>query len=337
MTFVGIYLVVDFFEKIDNMLGKSLPVAKIIAYFLYKIPFIVTQGIPVAILLGALITLGILKRSHELIALEASGISRLAYVRPIILTAVLATLVCFVFSESISRTLHYRSERIWREDVTRKQSPMTFVHENVWYYGKGVIYQIRLYDRENKAMERVSLFYVDKDFRLTRRIDARRVVWKDSAWNAQNGFELSFDEAKTSQEYFSERSLTLSERPEDFSSIEVVPEELNWLQLYRYAGKIKQEGFNSLPHEVELHLRIASPMTALIFGLLAISIALRHRLEGGVASNIVIALAIGLVFLATLHIGSGMATAGLLPPWVGVWTGNIIACAIMAYFWTTNV
>ena len=43
--FVGIYLMVDFFERVDNMLASEVPFRQIYTYFMYKIPLIVTQGI----------------------------------------------------------------------------------------------------------------------------------------------------------------------------------------------------------------------------------------------------------------------------------------------------
>ena len=40
---VGIYLAVDFFEKIDNFMKSGVPLTRSIPFFLYKIPFIVAQ------------------------------------------------------------------------------------------------------------------------------------------------------------------------------------------------------------------------------------------------------------------------------------------------------
>ncbi len=76
---VGLYLIIDFFEKVDNLLEKHVPAGEILSYFLLKIPFILTQGIPMAVLLGSLVALGILKRNRELIALETAGIKATTY------------------------------------------------------------------------------------------------------------------------------------------------------------------------------------------------------------------------------------------------------------------
>ncbi len=335
VTFVGIYLIIDFFEKVDNMLSKGMPATDIISYFACKIPFIITQGLPAATLLGTLIALGMLKRNHELIAMEASGIHRITYVKPIIIVALFFSVAHFLFAESVARTLNQRSEAIWQETSHNTQS-MAFGHMNIWYHGKGVIYQIRLYDPENQAMEKPSLYLFNEHFNLTGRIDAARIVWDGEGWVARKGLELKFTDRGIQQEQFDEKRLKLHELPGDFGKLQTMPEELNWIQLHRYSSKIRGEGFNSLPYEVELHLRVAYPFTTFIFALLAVTIALRHRIHGGIAANVAVAFIITTVYLAALNMGSGLATAGVLGPALGVWTGNVIFCAVLLYMWITN-
>ena len=53
--FVAIYLIVDFFEHVDQMLANNVPLREIYIYFLWKIPTVATQGIPMAAMLSAII------------------------------------------------------------------------------------------------------------------------------------------------------------------------------------------------------------------------------------------------------------------------------------------
>ena len=73
-----IYLLIDFFERIDDFVerGKSLSLAA--KYFVLKIPLIVGQLTPVIILLGGIIVLGLLNHHGEILALKAVGILRSA-------------------------------------------------------------------------------------------------------------------------------------------------------------------------------------------------------------------------------------------------------------------
>lgn len=60
---ISIYLAVDFFEKIDDFLEKSVPVSTAFLYFMLKIPYMIAQLIPVCILLSVLVVFGLMKKT----------------------------------------------------------------------------------------------------------------------------------------------------------------------------------------------------------------------------------------------------------------------------------
>jgi lipopolysaccharide export system permease protein len=336
LAFVGLYLVIDFFEKVDDLLEKHVPFDQALLYFLYKLPLVAVQGIPMTLLLSTLIALGILKRNRELIALRAAGIHTIRYAGPIALTALAVAMLQFGLGETLARTLNQKSQTIWQEHVQKRKPSLSWKQENVWYRGQNVIYQIRVHDRKLQSLEKVSLFFMDDHFRLTERLDAKRLRWSGSGWIAEEGLALRFTSQEIEQEWFEERAINLPETLDDFSSLATLPEELDWFDLYQYTQKIRKEGYNSIPYEVELHGRGAAPLTTLILTLLGIALALRQGLHEGIASGIGLALIMASLYMALTHVGSSLAIAGILPPIVGVWSGNMIFGALALYLWLTE-
>jgi lipopolysaccharide export system permease protein len=74
-AFLGIYLVVEFFDQFDAFLEQGAGTAAIAQYFLFRIPMIVTRVMPMAVLGGGLLGLGNLSRHNEFVALRAAGVS----------------------------------------------------------------------------------------------------------------------------------------------------------------------------------------------------------------------------------------------------------------------
>ncbi|MBW1790790.1 MAG: LptF/LptG family permease, partial [Deltaproteobacteria bacterium] len=74
-SLVAVYLLVDFFERIDDFIEAEKSIGLAALYFLLKIPFILDQLLPVCILLAGIITIGLLYRSRELMSLHAGGIN----------------------------------------------------------------------------------------------------------------------------------------------------------------------------------------------------------------------------------------------------------------------
>ncbi len=233
--------------------------------------------------------------------------------------------------------MNQKAQQIWQREVLNQKASLSWSHENVWYHGQGVIYQIRFYNSKEESLEKPSLFYLDPHFKLTERLDARRIHWRENRWVAEDGLTLRFSGSNIEQERFSSRELNLAETPGDFSRLETIPEELNWLDLYRYAKKIRTEGYNAKPYEVELQMRLAMPLTTFILALLGVTIALSQGLHGGIAVGVGIALVVVSLYFTVIHLGSALATAGILPPVIGVWIGNVLFAALAGYLWMAKV
>ena len=131
--FVAIYLIVDFFEHVDQMLANNVPLREIYTYFLCKIPMVVTQGIPMAAILSAIIALGLMKRNRELIAMETAGVNPAYYVAPIAMAALALSVIHFCVAEFAARPLNQKLEETWQVKVEHKQPTAWMNPENLWY------------------------------------------------------------------------------------------------------------------------------------------------------------------------------------------------------------
>ena len=60
ISFVCLYLIVDFFEKIKMFLSNNATLSQMLSFFLFNIPMIISLTLPAAVLLAALITFGVL-------------------------------------------------------------------------------------------------------------------------------------------------------------------------------------------------------------------------------------------------------------------------------------
>jgi lipopolysaccharide export system permease protein len=337
LSFLGLYLVVDFFERVDRMMEHNLPIQDIYTYFLFKIPLILTQGIPMAAILSTIISLGILKRNRELIAMETAGVNPTYYVAPIAMAALVLSLVHFGIQEYGVRPLNQKLDDIWEVKIrNQKKSSTWMTQENMWLRQENTIYQITLYDRPREVMEKASIFYLDPQFHLLERVDARRISWTGSGWLAEDGLIIRFNGSNNEQQWFDSRQLDLNVTPQDFAAGETVPDNLAWLDLYRYIDRLEQDGFTATLYKVDLQMRLASPLSTLILALLGIVVATRQGLHGGIASGVGISLFLAFAFLAVSNVGSSLASAGRLSPVFGVWVGHVIFSAFVFYNWFTK-
>ncbi len=63
-VFVSLFVIVDFFEKIDRLVEAHLGLWDLVRYVLLKVPFAAGQVLPAAALLGIMLTFGLKARSY---------------------------------------------------------------------------------------------------------------------------------------------------------------------------------------------------------------------------------------------------------------------------------
>ena len=112
-------LVMQFFWLwIDDFVGKGLSIGIIFEFIWYQSTVLVPLALPLSVLLSSLMTFGNLGESFELVAVKASGISLLRFMRPLFVVSILICCIAFLFSNFVipvavlkSQTL-YESSRV---------------------------------------------------------------------------------------------------------------------------------------------------------------------------------------------------------------------------------
>jgi len=268
-AFLAIYMVIDFFEKVDDFLETNLPLSLALKYFLLKVPLIAQQGIPLGVLMGTLITLGLSARSNELAALKAAGVSPLLVAGPILFVALLLSLVDFALAEYLVPLTSTRANYIWSVKVKNRPEPGSFAREKLWYTSGQTLYNIRVFHAQRQMMEGVTIYVFDRNFQLLERLDAHRGQWDGEAWVFSDGvFLRRAADGNFTMEQFDQRRLQLKERPDSFQHLQKSPEEMTLAELGRYVAKIKSEGYDATRYRVDFHAKIAFPITSVVMALL---------------------------------------------------------------------
>src|SRR5512143_3693183 len=75
VSLVFLYVVVDFADRLNSLLRFQAGAGATARYFVFKVPLMVTQVTPPAVMIAVLLVFGTLARRNEIIALRAGGVS----------------------------------------------------------------------------------------------------------------------------------------------------------------------------------------------------------------------------------------------------------------------
>jgi lipopolysaccharide export system permease protein len=278
ITFVSLFVIVDFFEKIDRLVRAQLGLGDILHYLTLKLPFALGQVLPAAVLLGVMLTFGLMSRSHETMAIRTSGLDILRLARPVVLLAGGVTVALLALNLYLIPWSQGRLSVFWQTQVEKKPPRDLHNLEHFWYKGDQAIYNILMFRKDIQTLEGVKIYLFDRQFRLVQIVAAARAKWEGDHWRFANGLIQSFDqEGAVVGEKFQQRDLVLTERPEDFADLEKKVTEMDVAELQRYIERLERDGYKSTPYRVDLYSRLSLSLTPLVLIILGLGLALRHE------------------------------------------------------------
>ncbi|MCX5686234.1 MAG: LptF/LptG family permease, partial [Candidatus Omnitrophica bacterium] len=327
-------VIIDIFSFIDNIVKFKIPLSSIAAFYIYYSPTIILQVTPMAVLLSTIFVLSNLNKHNEIIAMKSSGISLWRILAPILILGAIISLGVFTINDKII-PISSRVSSVIRRDELEKEKRKTMqsrVIENVAVYGAGnrIIFA-RNYDTEKKTLGDIIIHEHDKQENLISKITAQSGAWTGGGWKFYKVIMWRIDNAGRilgDPQFFEEKEISLRERPADFANREWRSDYLSYKQLNNYIKNFRGTSAGLVKSLlVDLHYKIAFPLISLIIILIGAPFAIVTT-RGGVLIGMGMSIAIGLGYYAFIAISIAFGKAGMLPPIVSAWLGNVVFAAI---------
>ncbi|MBU2053699.1 MAG: LPS export ABC transporter permease LptG [Proteobacteria bacterium] len=323
--FISLFLIIDFFEKIRMFLSNQAAAGQMASYFLFRIPTILAQILPAAVLLSSLITFGVLSRYSEITAMKANGISLYRISIPILLISAMVCLLVFLLNEWITPYANERAEYIRKIEVQKQKSMGIFKQDQIWYRGQRGIYNFRLFDPERNRLQGITIHYLDREMNLTMRLDAEWGEWQEDRWIFHNLLITRFQSGEfPTLTRVKQQAVDLPERPSDFRVVQKSADAMGYFELKRYINKLRAEGYDATRYAADLHGKVAFPLVGIILAVIGICFSLRSERSGGIAQGIGAGLIIGFSYWLVFAFGMSLGRSGALPPLIAAWFGNIL-------------
>lgn len=320
-----LFFIGDLSERLGDFLQHQASFFDVLRYFLFKISSIIFLTIPIPVLLATTIVLGILNRNFEIIALRSSGVSLGRTISPILITALVISIITLVGNELITPYATQKAKAISNEIKGRERETI-FSQNQIWFRSKEIIYNIKYFSPKTNTLHGITLYFFDPDFILYKRIDAEWADWEKDHWVFHNVFTRTFDSnQKTIKTLFeNQNSLPLEETPETFKQEVREPEEMSYFELKRYIEKTTEEGYDTTKFLTDLYAKISSPFINFIIALCGIPFALRIGRHGGFALGVTLSFIICFIYWVFFTICLSLGKGGALPPLISAWAGNFV-------------
>ncbi len=338
-TLLGLFYISTFVDLSDHLFKGRTTGRMVLIYLWYATPQFTYYVIPLAVLIGALVTIGGLTKNAELTVMRACGISLYRTATPLLLLAVVGSLLLFGLEERVLAFSNRRADAV--NDAIRGRLPKTYVLNRQWVAAtNGNLYQYVFFDARRKRLNGLSIYEFGTDpSTLIRRSYFSQATFPGDretkglvTWQGGPGWVREF-EPKLAFASFASRPVAL-DGPGYFGSERPDAEAMSYAQLREHIASLRSGGFNVVPFVVELHRKLAFPFVTLIMALIAVPFAVTTGNRGamyGIGAGIVLAI----LYWTAISVFGAVGAGGLMSPALAAWAPNIIFGCVASYLLLT--
>ncbi len=326
--FTFIFLIDILIQMMESIIVNKLPIISVLRMLSYYLPPILSQTLPMGFFLGVMITYGGLTSTSELTAMVSMGMSLKKVIKPSFIVAIILTISVFFLQEEIVPRSFYRLGQLTKK-IAYTSPPIQLKGKT---FVKGIgdysVYIDSVGSEENSAKNLV-LFRNNDNSQFPTVALSKQTKWEKSKMimedvefyqmdqNGKTDLSGSFRKQTIPLASFLDKIEAKVDDVEALSIREIVKES---------AGKNGEEW---LDYRVELHKKIAVPLSTVLLGILGVLLSVGHHRTGkGVSFGI----SIGVIFfyVAFINIGMVMSSKGEIPPALGIWFPNALL-AVLTY------
>jgi LPS export ABC transporter permease LptF/LPS export ABC transporter permease LptG len=334
-SLLGLFYISTFIDLSDHLFKGRTTGMMILRYLWFETPQFAYYVIPLAVLIGALVTIGALTKNSELTVMRACGISLYRTAAPLLLLALIGSAALFGLEERVLAFSNRRADTI--NDTIRGRLPKTYSLNRQWIAATtGSVYQYVYFDSSHKKIVGLTIYEFNEDFTaLIKRsyfssasFDGDRETKGLVTWHGATGWIREFSPALRYASFTAQP--VVLDGPGYFGSERPDAEAMSYAELREHIAGLRSSGFNVVPYLVELHRKLAFPFITLIMALIAVPFAVTTGKRGamyGIGAGIVLAI----LYWTAISVFAGIGSAGLMAPALAAWAPNLVFGCVALY------
>jgi len=320
----GILLLINHLFLLARLvLQQGAPFSAALELLVYRLPYFLAFSFPMAMLLGALMTIGRLSDGQEITAMRTGGISLARIAASVVTAGLLVSALTLFFNEVLVPGAEERYRRAFARAI---EAPAPAVQEQVLFRevqeGIESVYFARRFLADSGVMEGVVVNQFEGG-RLQRVIEAPQARFLDSEWVFLGGTMYLFTGPTTVATRFDRLTLALRRTPREIAIPRREPSEMSIRELRAYIRLLQRSGESAARYIVEVQSKFALPASAALFALVAVPVGLRpHRSGPSIGMGLTILVLVGYYIMISITLTLGQS--GRLHPVLAAWLPDAV-------------
>ncbi|HNU54624.1 MAG TPA: LPS export ABC transporter permease LptG [Candidatus Syntrophosphaera sp.] len=328
LSFSVVFIVIDVIDNLAPLMRSGATPQLAILYYLLRLPYLIVLTSPVTVLITGLFLMNSLSKHNESVAMRAAGISITRAMLPLFGLGLLISLGVAVFGEYVLPWAEKTRNYVYDVKIQGAQAEDNLLKARVHYHGtKNDFYYFAFFDGYQNTIRVIDLTKLDpKGKEVSERVTASSAVWQKDRWLLQDCEIRRFEKGKqTYYAYYPSTTLPLLDvKPEDFVRITKKTLSLNFPELREYIARLNRMGEPANREIVDLHMKLAFPLTNLIVIFFFIPVATSNTRSKSRGLVFLLGLVVCFLYLIMVRVAQSLGYSGVIPPVWAAWLPNLI-------------
>lgn len=311
LVLVSLSLFFVFIGELEDVGKGNYNALNAIEYVALLLPGKVVEFLPLAVLLGTILSLGSLASNSEIIAMQAAGFSVINMFKAVIQAALIMAVLSFLLADWVVP----QSETSARQNRSAAISQTTTVSgkKGIWIKDDAAILHIKLLMPSGIARD-IEIHTLDNSGNLVSVIAAESAIPKGDYWRLLNVRETQFkDDVPQSYRY---DELTYPGKISDklLDALLIEPRQMSSSDLFTYIDFLKQNNLNAYTERLTFWQKVFAPFAVIIMCILAVPFVLGSQRQGNAGQRLMYGILIGLCYVVTERLFSQLGTRFAIYP-----------------------
>jgi lipopolysaccharide export system permease protein len=332
LALIAMFSFFDLIQELDALGKGNYGLGQVLLFVLLSAPGHVYEVIPVAVLVGTMLTLGLLSRYSELIILRVSGLSIFNIAVMLLKISLVFTLITFLIGEMITPISEKMAQRM-RIKATDSVVAQEF-RSGLWVKdGNNFINAEEVLP--DTSLLNLHIYEFDENAKLVKIRNAKRGEYSRGEWLLSDVSETNFSANAVEVRQFAEVNWQSLIRPELLNVLLIMPEKMSALNLYSYIRHLSLNKQKTTRYEVALWAKMIYPLACIVMVLLALPFGFVQQRAGGASNKIFLGIMLGVTYQVLNRVSAHL---GLLNDWPPLFSAImptvlfLIAGLTMLYF-----
>ena len=334
LLIIGIVIIFDISEKIDDFVSKEAPLRAIIFdSYVNFVPYFMNMFSPLFVFITVIFFTSKMAADSEIVAILSCGISFHRMMVPYIFSATLIAILSLCLNLFI----------IPDANKTRIDFENKYVKSRYKSVGRNVHYQIapgefvyaESFSSWNNTAYRFTLEKIE-DNQLVSKISAESAAYDTlkGSWKLKKYFIREYNNDLTDRTRSGRQMDTvIALSPKDFYLTEKTVETLDYKELNELIDLQKMRGDANIKYAlIEKNTRFALPFSAFILTIMGVALSSKKR-RGGIGWNIGLGIGLAFTYILFLRFSQMFVHTGALPPAIALWLPNMVFTMIAVFLY----